>query len=137
MTLQFEVLVQNKSGEIARVAEALSRNSVNIRGISTDMNSARPIIKVVTDDEASARGALKAEKLEFTEREITIVTLADRPGELTKMAKALSKGGINILSMYILASRGPLAEEVALSVDEMARAKEILSKYRADNSLQF
>jgi hypothetical protein len=131
MTQQFEVYVQNKPGDVAWIAEVLSKNSVNIRGISTDLGSNRPMIRVVTDDEASARSALKAAKLEFTEREIEVITLADRPGELAKVAKTLSKSGINIESIYILGNSGRAVEEIALGVDNVTRAREILQKYRS------
>lgn len=130
MTLQFEVYVQNRPGDVAWIAEVLSRNSVNIRGISTDLGSSRPMIRVVTDDEASARSALRGAKLEFTERDIDVVSLPDRPGELAKMARALSKSGINIESLYILGNRGNSVEEIALSTDNAERAREVLSKYR-------
>ena len=103
---------------MAWIAEVLSKNSVNIRGISTDLGSTRPMIRVVTDDEASARSALKAAKLEFSEREIEVVTLADRPGELAKVAKTLSKSGINIESLYILGNSGRAVEEIALGVGQ-------------------
>lgn len=130
MTQEFEVYVQNKPGDIAWIAEVLSRNSVNIRGISTDLGSSRPMIRVVTDDEASARSALKAAKLEFAEREIEVVPLSDRPGELAKVTKYLSKAGINIESMYILGNTGSSVEEIALTVSDPERAKEVLSKFR-------
>ena len=131
MTQEFEVYVQNKPGDIAWIAEVLSRNSVNIRGISTDLGSSRPMVRVVTDDEASARSALKAAKLEFAEREIEVVPLSDRPGELAKVTKHLSKAGINIESMYILGNRGSSVEEIALTVSEPGRAKEVLGKFRS------
>jgi hypothetical protein len=131
MTQEFEVYVQNKPGDIAWIAEVLSRNSVNIRGISTDLGSSRPIVRVVTDDEASARSALKAAKLEFTEREIEVIALSDRPGELAKVTKHLSKAGINIESLYILGNTGSTVEEIALTVNETARAREVLGKFRS------
>jgi hypothetical protein len=59
MMQQFEVYVQNKPGDVAWIAEVLSKNSVNIRGISTDLGAARPMIRVITDDEANSRSALK------------------------------------------------------------------------------
>ncbi len=130
MTQQFEVYVQNKPGDVAWIAEVLSKNSVNIRGISTDLGATRPMIRVVTDDEASARSALKAAKLEFTEREIEVIGLADRPGELAKVAKTLSKSGINIESIYILGNSGRAVEEIALGVDNVTRAREILQKFK-------
>jgi hypothetical protein len=131
MTLQFEVYVQNKPGDVAWIAEVLSRNSVNIRGISTDLGSAKPMVRVVTDDEASARSALKAAKLEFSEREIEVVSLADRPGELAKVARSLSKAGINIESLYILGNSGRTVEEIAVGVDDAKRAREVLQRFKA------
>lgn len=131
MTQEFEVYVQNKPGDIAWIAEVLSRNSFNIRGISTDLGSSRPMVRVVTDDEASARSALKAAKLEFVEREVEVVALSDRPGELAKVAKHLSKAGINIESLYILGHRGSSVEEIALTVNEPERAKEVLERFRS------
>jgi hypothetical protein len=130
MTQQFEVYVQNKPGDVAWIAEVLSKNSVNIRGISTDLGSTRPMIRVITDDEASARSALKAAKLEFSEREVEVITLADRPGELAKVARMLSKSGVNIESIYILGNSGRTVEEIALGVDNMSRAREVLQKFR-------
>ncbi|MDW5561789.1 MAG: hypothetical protein SA339_01075 [Methanomassiliicoccus sp.] len=130
MTQEFEVYVQNKPGDIAWIAEVFSRNSVNIRGISTDLGSSRPMVRVVTDDEASARSALKAAKLEFSEREIEVVSLSDRPGELAKVTKHLSKAGINIESLYILGNRGSSIEEIALTVNEPQRAKEVLDRFK-------
>ena len=131
MTLQFEVYVQNKSGDVAWVAEVLSKNSVNIRGISTDLGSSRPIIRVITDDEASARSALKAAKLEFSERAIEVISLPDRPGELAKLARSLSKAGLNIESLYILGNTGSTVEEIAVAVDDPERAKEIFQRLRS------
>ncbi|NLK25276.1 MAG: ACT domain-containing protein [Euryarchaeota archaeon] len=129
MTQQFEIYVQNKPGDVAWVAEVLSRNSVNIRGISTDLGSAQPMIRIVTDDEASARSALRAANLEFSEREIDIISLPDRPGELAKVAKALSRSGVNIESIYILGTHGNSVGEVAIATDDSIRAREVLFKY--------
>ncbi len=128
MTLEFEVYIQNKPGDVARVAEALGRNSVNIRGISTDLGPNKPMIRLVTDDESSARNALKGAILDFSEREVIIVGLPDRPGELAKVAKALAKSGINIESLYILGARSSV-EQIALVADHMERAREVLGRY--------
>ncbi|NLI74664.1 MAG: ACT domain-containing protein [Euryarchaeota archaeon] len=129
MIQQFEIFVQNKPGDVSRIAEALSRNSVNIRGISTDLGSPRPMIRVITDDEASTRSALRAANMEFSEREIDVVSLPDRPGELAKMTKLLSRSGINIESLFILGTHGNNVNEIAIATDDSKRAREILSKY--------
>lgn len=130
MTLkQFEVYVQHRPGEIARVAEVLAKNAVNIRGISTDLESERPMIRVITDDENSARSALQGSGAEFCEREVMIVPLADRPGELAKVTKKLARAGVNIESLFILGSRNR-AEEIAIGVDDLRKAQEAVAKYK-------
>jgi hypothetical protein len=130
MTLkQFEVYIHNRPGEVARVAEVLAKNAVNIRGISTDLGPSKPMIHVITDDENSARSALKGAGMEFTEREVLVISLPDRPGELAKVTKKLARAGINIESLFLLGSRVQ-AEEVAIGVDKLDKAQELLSKYR-------
>jgi len=110
------------------VAEVLGRNSVNIRGISTDLGSSRPIVRLVTDDENSARRALDGSNLDFSERDVIVMGLPDRPGELAKVTKALSKSGINIESLYILGTQNGI-KEMAIGVDRLDNAREILGRY--------
>lgn len=129
MTLmQFEINVHNKPGEIARIADILGRNSVNIQGITTELDTKRGVIQVITDDEATARRSLTNGGLSFSEREVLEISLPDRPGELAKMTKTLARAGINIESLFIL-STGTTIEKVALGVKEMEKAREALWKY--------
>lgn len=126
-TKQFEVFVQDKPGEVARLAEVLAKNAVNIRGISTDLGNAQPVVHVITDDEASARRVLKANGIEFREKDVLVISMSDKPGELAKVTKKLARGGVNIESLFIL---GPKQSEVqvALGVDSWEKAQEMLSK---------
>ena len=122
---QFDVYVQDRPGEVSRVTEALARNAVNIRGIATDVGGGKPRVHIITDDDSSARSALKAAQLDFAEHEVIVVSMADRPGELAKITKKLARGGVNINSLFMLASSTPL-EEMALTVDRMDEARKIL-----------
>jgi len=75
MTLkQFDISVENKPGEVARIAELLAKRAVNIRGIATDFGKGHPMIHVITDDDATTRSALTASGTEFMEKEIIVVT---------------------------------------------------------------
>jgi hypothetical protein len=126
-TMQFEVSILDKPGEVSRLAEVLAKNAVNIRGISIDMGKSLPVVHVITDDEASARRILKASGFEFVERDVLVISMSDKPGELAKITKKLAKAGINIESMFIL---GPKASEVqvAVGVDQRKRAQDMLMK---------
>jgi hypothetical protein len=122
---QFDVFVQNRPGEAARVTEAMAKKAVNIRGISTDLGADKPMVRIITDDDATARAGLTQSALDFIEREVVVISLADKPGELAKVIKKLAKAGVNIESMFMLTAKGNMVE-VALGVDRLDEAKKVL-----------
>ena len=121
---QFENLINDRPGELAKVTDALAMNGVNIMAIASE-RCENPIIRIVTDDEQSTRSALKKAKMKFRENELMVVELQDRPGELSKMAKKLAKAGVNVESIHIL-GKGTSTTSVALVVDNYKKASEIL-----------
>jgi len=126
MTLkQFDVMVQNKPGEVAHIAEALAKGAVNIRGIATERGPANPMLHIITDDDASTRKALTTAGFQFKEKDILVVGLQNKPGELAKIAKKLERGGVNIDSLFILVGASPQTE-IAIGVDKPAEAQKLL-----------
>lgn len=126
MTLkQFDVIVQNKPGEVSHIAEALAKGAVNIRGIATERGPATPLLHVITDDDASTRKTLTNAGFQFKERDILVVTLQNKAGELAKITKKLERGGVNIDSLFILVSGSPQTE-IAIGVDKPAEAQKLL-----------
>jgi len=126
MTLkQFDVIIQDKPGEIARITEIMAKKAVNIRGIATDLGKGRPLVHIITDDDVSAHNALKAAGAEFEEKEIIVMAILDKPGELNKVTKKLERGGVNIESLFILGADLPV-ETVAITVDKTSHAKQLL-----------
>jgi len=121
---QFEILINDRPGELAKVTDALAMNGVNIMAIASE-RCENPIIRIVTDDEQSTRSALKKANMKFRENELMVIELQDRPGELSKMAKKLAKAGVNVESIHIL-GKGTSTTSVALVVDNYKKASEIL-----------
>ena len=121
---QFEILINDRPGELAKVTDALAMNGVNIMAIASE-RCENPIIRIVTDDEQSTRAALKKANMKFRENELMVIELHDRPGELSKMAKKLAKAGVNVESIHIL-SKGTSTTSIALVVDNYKKASEIL-----------
>ncbi len=121
---QFNVFVDDKVGELARVAEALAQNAINIRGLATDKVGPRQAVKVITDDEQSTKKALTKAGFEFEEAEVILIDLIDRPGEIAKVAKRASKEGLNINSVFVIGKKGTPAA-LALVTDEPKKAKRI------------
>jgi hypothetical protein len=126
---QFQIVLPKKPSAMARVAEALAQNGVNIRGISSAMPAADIILHVVTDDEATARATLAGVKAEFTEREVLSVVVPDRPGEIAKLTRKLARRMIQIENIYFL-SRAGGHTEVAFTADNMVKAAEALKAWK-------
>ena len=122
---QFNVFVEDKVGELARVTEALAQSAVNIRGIATDKLGPRPAVKIITDDEYSTRKALLRAALEFEEAEVAVVDLIDRPGEIAKIAKRAGNEGLNISSVFLIGKKDTPAA-LALVTDDPKKAKRLL-----------
>lgn len=119
---QFNVFVDDKVGELARVTEALAASAINIRGLATDKMGERPAVKIVTDDENSTRKALARAGMEFQESEIVLIDLIDRPGEIAKAARKVAMAGVNISSVFLIGKKDtPVA--MAIVADDSKKAK--------------
>jgi hypothetical protein len=103
----------------------LGNNGVNIRAIASERANERPMIRIVTDDEATAKAALGRSGIPFDLRDVVAVKMADRPGELGKMARRLARAMVNVDSIYILGKNGA-STDIALTVDDMQKAQNAL-----------
>src|SRR5438445_12377592 len=119
---EFKVYVADKPGELARVTEALSGAAVNIRAIASEAKHDNSFLRVVTSDVQTTEKALSTAGLKYELNDILDLELLDRPGELAKVARRLARAGINVHSIYILASKNGRTE-IALVVDNPERAK--------------
>jgi hypothetical protein len=122
---EFKVFVADKPGELARVTEALANAAVNIRAIASEAKHDSSFLRVVTSDVQTTEKALSNAGLKFLLSDILSIELMDRPGELAKIARRLSRAGINVHSIYILGSKNGRTE-IALTVDDPERAKAAL-----------
>lgn len=122
---QFNVFVEDKVGELARVTEALAQSAINIRGLATDKLGEKPAVKIITDDENSTRKALTRAGLAFEESEILMIDLIDRPGEIAKIAKRVAGAGVNISSVFLIGKKDTPAA-MAIVADDPKKAKKLL-----------
>jgi hypothetical protein len=123
MEKEFSVKLPNRPGELARVSQALEKGGVNIRTLSTEASGG--IVRLVSSDETKCRHCLKQLGVEFSERNLLVARMEDRPGELARISAALSKEGVNIDGAYML-GRDAKSVEVALAVSDENKARNVL-----------
>ncbi len=124
---EFKIFVEHKPGELAKVTEALANRAVNIKAIASEANGNKASLRVVTNDVNTTISALNEAGSVYEQNDILTLTLLDRPGELSKVAKKLGKAKINIESIYILGQKDGKTD-VALVVDNMKKARERLKR---------
>lgn len=124
---EFKIFVEHKPGELAKVTEALASRAVNIKAIASEADGKKASLRVVTNDITTTIKALNESGTQFEQNDILMLTLIDRPGELSKIAKKLGKAKINIESIYILGQKDGKTD-IALVVDNMKKAQERLNR---------
>jgi len=123
---QLTVLLENKPGELAKVAKALEDSGVNILGIAVADASDSAIVRVITDGVTKAMQALKKAGLAPTKQKVLVVALPNEPGALGALADKLGAAEVNI--NYVYCSVSPNAPEgvAILGVDDPDKALEVL-----------
>ena len=127
MSTELRVMLEDKPGSVATVAEALGKAGVNIEAMAgMPTGSGKGDIRLVVADGAKAKSALEAagQKVDRS-REVLVVELADKPGELARTARALATAGINLDSVYLIGQSGG-RKSIAFGVPDVAKAKAAL-----------
>lgn len=123
MEREFSVKLANRTGELARVTEVLQKDGVNIRSISTEPHA--EVVRLVTTDPEKTRKSLSQSNMQFSERNLLVAKLEDRPGELARVSKALAKEGVNIDAAYML-DKDSKHVHIALAVSDENKARTVL-----------
>jgi hypothetical protein len=114
-----------RPGELARIASALAREQVAIRGGTLMAIGPRILARFIPSDLDAARRALEAADVPFEENEIMPVLLESRAGELAMLSTRLASGGVSVRAIYITGTSGNILE-VAVATDNIARARRAL-----------
>ncbi|MCK4948573.1 MAG: hypothetical protein KAS60_00585 [Thermoplasmata archaeon] len=124
---EFKVYSDNKRGELAKIAEALAQSSVNIEAIASENSHPESFLRIVTNDVNTTKRALSRAGYKYDEKNIIVLDLIDRPGELAKLAKRMTRAGVNIESIYLLEKA-----RVAMAVDDLKKAMKVIKeKYKS------
>ncbi len=127
MMKQITVLVENKPGALAEVTEAIGRSGINIISISAQGFENTGVIRVLTTDVTTAINELKKKGYEAVVNDIIILKLLDKPGELYKVTKKLSREGLNLRAVYIIGKEGEKTV-VAIDPEDYKKALTVISK---------
>lgn len=127
MTLQELALeLPNRPGALAGVARILASERINVAAISVDSVGRRGHVRLVVSDPKRARTSLAQGGYRAETHDMIAVRLEDRAGSFLQILEALAAAKVNVQSVAILVVREGAQALVALSSDDLARARQVL-----------
>ena len=127
MPKQFVIQVENKPGEMARLAEQLAARSVDLRAIGGGGLGETGHFIMTTADDDGARAVLVDGGWTFVEGESLLAEVDDRPGGMARIARELSDAGVNVLG-HLFIGRWSDRATFAFVVDDPEKARPILER---------
>ena len=129
---QLSIFLENKSGRLTEVTEALGEAGVNLSAMSIADNSDFGILRCIVSDPDKAYQVLKAAGFALKVTDVIGFTCPNTPGSLAVVLKYLSDNGVFIEYMYSF-SQGDYANVVIRPTDLQACDK-LLEQKKVDLS---
>ena len=132
ITREFTIRLEDRPGTLGKLCQALAEQNVNILAYQQfPHEKGKGSVRLVVDNPDKTRTTLDQQRHDYTENEVAKVTLANRPGELARIASLLGEEGININYGYSGAEPGANASFLILGVAEVGKATKLLEKAAA------
>ena len=101
---QLSVFIENRTGRLDEVLEALKEADINIISLSLADSSDYGLLRMIVSDPEKAKEALKAKDFAAMLTPVLGVKLSHQVGQLQVLLAEICKAGINIEYMYALAT---------------------------------
>ena len=97
---QFSIFLVNKPGVLAQITDALSKAKINIIALTLMDSMEHGVLRIVCEDPAKTRKILSQAHDRWTETEVLLIELANKPGAFASVAKKLAEHHVNISYAY-------------------------------------
>lgn len=123
---QVAVFLENKSGRLAEISNALQIGGLNILGLSLADTVDFGILRMIVDDPARAVSLLKKEGFTVSSNAVVAVEVDDQPGGLNFILQIIKDQGLNLEYMYHCTSKSAGVARMIFRFEEPDLAAEIL-----------
>ena len=116
------ILLEDRPGTLAEVAEVLGKAGVNIEGGCGYPAIGRGIFHILVENENTARTALEGAGITVSEvNNVIVLDIENQPGNLAAELRKISSEGVNATLFYIASNN-----RIVLAVDDFDKAKALL-----------
>ena len=129
---EFTIRLEDRPGTLGKLCQALAEQDVNILAYQQFLHEkGKGSVRLVVDNPDKTRATLDRQRADYTETEVAKVMLANRPGELARVASRLGNEGININYGYSGAEPGASASFLILGVADAGKVTKLLEQAAA------
>ena len=125
---QIAVFLENKSGRLADITEALAKNDINIRALSVADTADFGILRLIVDKVELAQKVLKDNGFTVGKTTVIAVEVPDQAGGLAGVLKTVEADGLNVEYMYAFVNKSGEKAVLIFRFDEMDKAIQSLQK---------
>ena len=121
MLKDLTVVVPDRPGTLAHIADAIGGAGINIEGFSGDNIEGTAVMHLLVEDYRTVRKIMEDAGLEVrAERDVLVIDTEDRPGALAGVADRITATGVNIDFFYGVRGR------LVIGVDDFDKAEQAL-----------
>ncbi len=120
---QLQVTLSNKVGLLSEVAAAIAAAKVNITAICGYEMENNALFMITTESSARAKKALAPMGGTITEVDVIAIEMANKAGQLMKIARRIADAGININYIYGTSAAGKTGTCIVKTADDKKAIK--------------
>ena len=124
---QLTVFVENKSGRVSDILDALGKANIDISALSIADTSDYRLMRMITDEPQKAKEILDGAGVAVKITDALAVPIENRPGGLADAMKRLKDGGVSVEYLYAFVGRKDGGALVVLKTDDNEKADKLLS----------
>ena len=131
MTLkQISVFLENKSGRLTEVLEALGKEKINITALSIADTTEYGILRMIVSDPQKALLLLKKEGFTTNVTEVISIRTPSEAGSFARALRIFSDEGISVEYMYAFSMEGKSL--LVMKTEDTSRALSAIQKHKMD-----
>ena len=131
---QFSIFMPNRPGALASMTRLFANQGVNLIGIASEISNDSGLVRVAVPEGTDVSGILTQAGFASVETNLLSIELTDKPGELSRITKALADNHVNITTIYGT-SIGKDQTRILIAAENTPKAKSVLENLGESTSV--
>ena len=127
MSAQIVVFLENRPGALAELCDVLAASEINIEAVLLEGSVDFGNVRLHVSAPRKAEKALRDAGYQYRVAEALTLKLSNAPGALADATKKLAKAKINVDALFGTTAPGTDEAEFVLMVDDVEKARKVLS----------